>query len=295
MKDLKEVEKLIINFGLSLREAKVYTTPFRKKDFTASELQQLVDIPRTKVYEVLHQLISKGMCTEKKIGRNKKYEATNPVSVFDKLFKDLAVKENIANNVLKILTSIYKQRDERDNPLDYIEVLKDKKRIHKREMSLQSEAKREILAFTKAPYTTPFSEDMNEEINLLKRKVNIRSIYEYKDVIKEELVKIISFWVSAGERAHIVEELPMKMVIFDEKITMFALNDPISLKPSITTMIINHPSFAKALRYVFESIWEKSMPFEEFKIKNEMDKKYRVKGIDPQQCKDIPINKTKIK
>ncbi len=267
MKDLKEVEKLIINFGLSLREAKVYTTLFRKKDFTASELQQLVDIPRTKVYEVLHQLISKGMCTEKKIGRNKKYEATNPVSVFDKLLKDLAVKENIANNVLKILTSIYKQRDERDNPLDYIEVLKDKKQISERWLAFQKNAKKEMIGFTKPPYSSPFTEDVNEETNALKRNIKIRSIYEYKDIIKEEFLKVISLWISAGEEARIVEELPMKLVIIDEKITMFALNDPISLKPSITTMIINHPSFAKALKYVFESIWEKAMPFEEFKIK----------------------------
>jgi sugar-specific transcriptional regulator TrmB len=270
MKELKEVEKLIIDFGLTIREAKVYTTLFRKKDFTASEIQQLVDIPRTKVYEVLHQLISKGMCTEKKIGRYKKYEAVNPVSVFDKLLQDLSVKENIANKILKILSPIYEQRKEKDNPLEYIEVLKDKKQIHKKWISLFRKAKQEILGFTKAPYTAPFTEDMNDEIDALKSKVNIRSIYEYKDVIKEELVKVISFWVSAGEEARVIKELPMKMIIFDEKITVFALNDPISLKPSITTMIINHPSFAKALKYVFESVWEKAIPFEEFKIKEKV-------------------------
>ena len=108
MEDLKEVEKRIINFGLSVREAKVYTALFRKKDFTASEIQQLADIPRTKVYEVLHQLSSKRMYTEKKIRHNKKYEASNSVSVFDKLLKDLAVKENIGNSVLMILSPIYK-------------------------------------------------------------------------------------------------------------------------------------------------------------------------------------------
>ncbi|MDO9578409.1 MAG: helix-turn-helix domain-containing protein [Candidatus Cloacimonadales bacterium] len=108
LNELKVVEKLIQNFGLSMREAKVYITLFRKKDFTASEIQILVDITRTKVYEVLHQLISKGMCAEKKIDRNKKYEAKNPVSFFDKILKDLALKENIVNNVLRILSTIYK-------------------------------------------------------------------------------------------------------------------------------------------------------------------------------------------
>ena len=133
---LKEVEKLITNFGLSKREVKVYTTLFHKKDFTASEIQHLADIPRTKVYEVLNLLISKGLCTEKRVGHYKKYEAVNPVSSFDMLLqqyrKDLSEKENLANIALKILSPIYKQREEKDNPLEYIEVLKDKGQIIKK-------------------------------------------------------------------------------------------------------------------------------------------------------------------
>ncbi len=271
MSKLKEIEKLIIDFGLPMREAKVYTTLFRKKDFTASEIQQLVNIPRTKVYEVLHQLINKGLCIEKRIGRSKKYEAMNPGSVFEKLLKkhreEVTEKENIANKVLKILSPIYKQREEKDNPLEYIEVIKYRQQIHEKWVSYLELTKKEVLAFTKSPYTASFNVDNDKEIEALKRGVKFKGIYEYKDVVKQELVDVISLWVSAGEEARVIKELPMKMVIFDERITMFALNDPISLKPSITTMIINHPSFAKALKYVFESIWEKSMPFEEFKIK----------------------------
>ncbi len=279
MKDLKEVEKLIINFGLSLREAKVYTTLFHKKDFTASEIQKLVDIPRTKVYEVLHQLISKGMCTEKKIGRYKKYEATNPVSVFDKLLKDLAVKENLANNALKILLPIYKHREEKDNPLDYIEVLKDKKQISERWLAFQKNAKKEILVFNKPPYALSLAENLNYELDILRKKIKGKGIYEYNEIMysDENYIKIISSSIDEGEEARIVKELPMKMAIFDEKITMFALNDPISLKPDITSMIIIHPSFAIALKYVFESIWEKAMPFEEFKIKFEKSASVREK------------------
>ena len=279
MKDLKKVEKLIINLGLSLREANVYTTLFRKKDFSASELQHLSGIPRTKVYEVLHQLINKGMCIEKKIGRYKKYEATNPVSVFDKLLNDLSVKENSLNNALKILLPIYKNREENDNPLDYIEVLKDKKSINERWLAFQKNAKKEILVFNKSPYALSLAENLNHELDILRNKVKGRGIYEYNEIMysDENNIKIISSSIDGGEEARIVKELPMKMAIFDEKITMFALNDPISLKPDITSMIIIHPSFARALKCVFESIWEKAMPFEEFKINFEKSNSVREK------------------
>ena len=271
MKDLKEVEKLIINFGLSIREANVYSTLFRKKDFTASEIQQLVNIPRTKVYEVLHQLISKGMCVEKKIGRYKKYEVTKPKSVFNELIKDLAEKENMANNVLKILTSIYEQREERDNPLDYIEVLKDKNQIKERWLTFQKNAKKEILVFNKPPYALSLAENLNYEVDILRKKIKCRGIYEYMEIMgsKEDQIQTISSSISEGEEARIVRELPMKMSIFDENITMFALSDPISLKPSLTTMIIIHPCFAITLKCVFECLWEKAMTFEDLKIKYE--------------------------
>jgi hypothetical protein len=71
-------------------------------------------------------------------------------------------------------------------------------------------------------------------------------------------------YASFGEECRVIKELPMKLVIIDEKITMLALNDPVSMKPSITTMIIDHPSFALAQKEVFESYWSKSVPLKSF-------------------------------
>ena len=268
-KHIKELTSL----GLSENEAKTYLTLLAKSSMTVGEIAKISGVPRPKLYEILTKLIVKGLCTEK-IGKVKRYRVVAPNIVKKKLIGDyqaqLEQKKIIAQNFSNAVNSIYQQNMNKTDPLEYIEVLKDKKQIHRRWISLQNEAKQEILAFTKAPYTILLSENIDEESNTLKRGVAIRSIYEYKDVINEDLVSVISSWVFAGEEARVVEELPIKLAIFDEKITMLALNDPISLKPSITTMIINHPSFAKAQKYVFESIWEKAMPFKEFKIKGKI-------------------------
>ncbi len=265
----EEYIKRLVEVGLLPREARIYLALLNKNSFTATEISKVSGIPRQKIYEILDNIIKKGICFEK-VGKIKRYKAVEPESVFSGLIEQYKEKEKLALKLSNDLSLLYEKTRERVDPLEYIEVLRDKGQIHKKWISFQNEAKQEILAFTKGPYTAPFTKDMNEEIDTLKRKVNIRSIYEYKDVIKEELVKVISFWVSSGEEARIIKELPMKMVIFDERITMFALNDPVSLKPSITTMIITHPGFAKAQKYMFESIWEKAMPFEEFKIKEKV-------------------------
>ena len=267
-KHIKELRSL----GLSENEAKTYLTLLTKNSMTVGEIAKLSGVPRPKLYEILTKLIVKGLCIEK-IGKVKRYHVVEPNIVKEKLISDYQVqleqKKIIANNFSNAVNSIYLQNVNKTDPLEYIEILKDKGKIRKRWLTLQKNAKQEILCFTKAPYSAPFSENVDVETDLLKRKVKIRGIYEYNDIMysEKEGIKIISSLISAGEEARIVKELPMKLAIIDENITMLALNDPVSLKPSITTIVINHPSFAIAQKYVFESIWEKAMPFEEFKIK----------------------------
>jgi predicted transcriptional regulator len=276
MNNLKLVEKLIIELGLSVREAKVYTTLFLKKDFTASEIQKLVNIPRTKIYEVLQTLISKGMCAEKKIGRYKKFHVLNPTSVFDKLKNDLVKKENTITNVLNIINPIFGQIKEDDNPLDYIEILQNQEEIRKKFLDLVKIAQNEILCFTKPPYASTHEDVISGGegqplINRSGEPLRVMDICEYSNTLsefeKEDFVIEVSNFINNGEDVRIIHELPMKLVIIDEKTTILALNDPISFKPTLTTMVINHPSFAKSLKCVFESYWEKAMTFEEFKKK----------------------------
>jgi len=45
--------------GLKEPEAKVYLNLLKKKNFTATEISRLSGVPRTKIYDVLHQLINK--------------------------------------------------------------------------------------------------------------------------------------------------------------------------------------------------------------------------------------------
>ncbi len=265
----EEYMKRLVGVGLLPREAKIYLALLTKNSFTATEIAKISGIPRQKIYEILDNIIKKGICVEK-VGKIKRYKAVEPESVFRGLIEQYKEKEKAALELSNDLSALHEKNREKVDPLDYIEVLNDKKQIYRRWMTLQSETTQEILAFTKRPYSALFAKDNKAEIEALNRKINIRSIYEYKDIVKDELAKVISLWIDTGEEARIVEELPMKMIIFDEKITMFALNDPISLKPSITTMIIYHPSYAMAQKSLFESIWEKAIPFEEFKIKEKI-------------------------
>ena len=261
--------------GLSKREAEVYLALLQKKEFTAPDIAKITTITRTKVYEILQNLINKGLCSENHKDAVKVYRGVNPKIAIKNILEihknELEKKKKIARNFEDILTSIYKENLTNYDPLDYIEVVKDRGQIKERWLKLQASTKKELLIFTKAPYTGLLEDNIEDQNEITLKKVKVKSIYESKDVKnksqKKEFIKIIESYIATGEEARIIKNLPMKLVISDESLTMFALNDPISLKASITTLIVNHPSFAIALKNVFNSYWEKGITLKEFKNK----------------------------
>ena len=48
------------------------------------------------------------------------------------------------------------------------------------------------------------------------------------------------------------------MAVFDEKIVMVALEDPVLKKISLTSLVVEHRNLARTFKIVFEALWEKA-------------------------------------
>ena len=263
----------LIKIGLTESEAKIYLNLIKKKSFTASEVSKLSGISRSKTYEILNQLVQKGLCVEI-LGSVKKYSPTNPETAFkgleQKIQQELENKKIILSNLSESLSPLFHSKKENSHPLDYIQVIREKNRIVEKVESLERIAKEEVLFFNKAPYAINMGTRMNEEeFRSLKRGVKYKAICEVVEARKLDFIKRMEMYVEGGEELRVANELPLKMIIFDERIVLFALRDKINSIPTLTTMVIEHSDIAKAFKIIFESIWEKAMPFEEFKLKIE--------------------------
>lgn len=267
--------------GLTGREAEVYIALLQKKEFTAPELTKITTITRSKVYEILQNLIRKGVASESYKDGQKVYRSIKPQiaiqNIILKYEQEVDRKKKIEIEQMKQaailleddLISLHENNLNNIEPIDYIEILADIGQIKERWNNFQKNTKYEILVFTKPPYTASLEDNIEVQTEVL-RKNNIidKCIYEYSGLKPEEiknLLKVIENYQKIGEEARVIKELPMKLAISDETITMLALNDRVSLKPSITTVIIDHPNFARAQKAVFEAYWEKAIPFEEFR------------------------------
>lgn len=263
--DTSEYLKSFMEIGLTEREAKVYITLLSGRMFTVMELQEAVNIPRTKIYEVLNKLVSRNICIEKKLGRNKLYEAVEPKvameRVLDSYKKDLQRKEELIKQVSEVFTPIFKNSKSIVNPLEFIDVMKDKTQIHKRYTTCVRSTKREMLTFNKGPYACDTSdrlgEQEDEEFKLLKRGGSCKDIYEYKELKEVDwLLNSVKKSLKLGQQARVVERLPIKMLVFDQEKVMFALEQPVLVPNELTMIYIEHKQLAEACSMLFYYLWD---------------------------------------
>jgi hypothetical protein len=60
-----------------------------------------------------------------------------------------------------------------------------------------------------------------------------------------------------------VPHLPLKLVIIDESIVLFGMEDPVAGSPDLTLLVIEHPSLAQILKIAFGAVWASGLTFEQ--------------------------------
>jgi HTH-type transcriptional regulator, sugar sensing transcriptional regulator len=257
------VDKLT-RLGLTSYEAKAYLALTRRGSSTAAQVSRLAGVPRQRIYDVLATLVEKGLASSKP-GRVVKYAATAPELALERLLSDhrqqLAELEQSVSAMVEELQPAYQEGQEQTDPLEYIEVLRDRRAVNERFDELQAGIKHEILVFTKPPYATPAQENV-EGLEVVQSHT-ARSIYEFSAFDDPAFTEGVRRFIEAGEDARFVPELPLKLVIIDETIVMFGMEDPVAGSTEMTMVVVEHPSLAKVLKVAFETIWSQGLTFEQ--------------------------------
>jgi sugar-specific transcriptional regulator TrmB len=264
-----QVEKLV-QLGLTSYEAKTYLALLRRESSTAAQAARLAKVPRQRVYDVLGSLVDKGLAASRP-GPVVKYVAESPERALDRLvalqrerFEEL---ERGTASLIETLGPTFHAGQEQDSSLEYIEVLRDRRAINERFNEVLAGIKEEILVFTKPPYATPPQE---QQAGLeVTPKIDARSLYEYAVFEDPDAVAGIRRFIELGEKARVVQELPLKLAIVDECIVIFGMDDPVAGKPEQTMMVVEHPALASVLKTAFTALWKQGVPFDEAGVEAE--------------------------
>ncbi|MEP7361124.1 MAG: helix-turn-helix domain-containing protein [Chloroflexota bacterium] len=254
----------LTRLGLTSYEAKAYLTLIRRDSFTAAQVARQSGLPRQRIYDVLGSLVQKGLAVARP-GNVVKYAATPPDVAVNQLVathrEDLERIETDAKQMVADLEPAFEEGQAETDPLEYIEVLRDRRAINERFAELQNAVKREILVFTKPPYATPPQENV-EGLEVIQSH-DARSVYEFSIFDDPKVARGVQRFVEAGEQARFVPSLPLKLVIIDETIVMFGMEDPVAGSSDLTIVTVEHQSLAKVLKTAFNAIWETGLTFDQ--------------------------------
>jgi sugar-specific transcriptional regulator TrmB len=260
----EQLVRTLSDLGLTNYEARVYLALTRRGSSTAAESARVAEIPRQRIYDVLASLVQRGLAAAHP-GQVTKYVATPPAEAVERLVSDhrprLEQLERESRVLAESLTPAFESGQEHTDPLEYIEVLRDRRAINQRFGELQAGIEREILVFTKPPYATPPEE--NVEGLEVTQSHEVYAVYELSIFDDPENVAGVRQFVEAGEQARFVEELPLKLVIIDERIVLFGMEDPVEAGPALTMLVVEHPALAQVLKIAFMQVWSTGMEFDE--------------------------------
>jgi len=268
----KQIHKFL-ELGFTERESKVYITLLSKRSFTSSELQKSAGIPRTKIYEVLYKMIDKGICVERQSGKIKYYEAVEPKKALHKMLEDyknnyqneFEKKKAVTEELAGIFSPVFEKNKTFVSPLEFVDVVKDKDQSQKIILNAFQNAKSEVLSLIKGPYVCNnikrVKEQVREERNVLKRGVGFRKIYEIHELSEEaQLIEHFKPLSKFGSQMRVIDRIPIKMLVIDERMVIFPLQDVLRDPNELTLIIIEHKEMVLACRILFDYLWNSSKP-----------------------------------
>jgi len=264
----EDYNKLMQKLGVSETEAKIYRALLERRELSALEIHELTNVPRTKVYEVTQKMMLRGLCLEKHMGRKKKYQAIEPKRALNSLMKPLEdhlkEQQNIAHALTSMIDPIYDRGMKKVDNLEYVEIIHDRPSIHERYVSLVKNTRRELVGFVKPPFAHKptrrrLYEQENAEFEILQKGAIIRVLYEFpsKDELAERLQHIRNV-AKKGERSRVIEHLPIKMYIFDERYVLMALDNSKDATSLLTMVVVEHPGLAQAGTMLFNHLWDQA-------------------------------------
>jgi HTH-type transcriptional regulator, sugar sensing transcriptional regulator len=260
--DREDWRRELTALGLTGYEARVYLALINRHRYTAAQLSRESGVPRQRVYDVLAGLTERGLVRALP-GQVARYTAVDPASAIERLLAAhratfSRLEQTTARLVAELVPAWSQGRDETD-PLDYVEVLRDREILAERIADIQAEAKQEILAMAKLPYLT--SDDSAATVRrLVEAGGRVRCLYEREVLDEPSLLTDIRRYAAAGEDARIADGVPMRMWIVDGSRVVMSLRDPLADSVSTTNVLIEHPALALCLTYAFEAIWAGAEP-----------------------------------
>jgi predicted transcriptional regulator len=244
--------------GLAEETEHVYVALVRQPRCTSSELADVCGMPATTVGRLLSKLVKVGLAVQD-AGRPPHFTATPPDVAVTALIDQREHQLKEARALVQRLTETHREAA-RINQRDMaVELLTSREHINATVRRLTVDARREVRVCDRPPYFDGPGSNLDSQLQQQRRGVIYRVIYDREAVAwPGRLNNDIVPSMRAGEQARVHPELPLKLVISDDRAAIV----PFTLGPggqSVAYLIHRSPVLV-ALESLFEAQWERAVP-----------------------------------
>jgi sugar-specific transcriptional regulator TrmB len=259
--DFERLWPRLQQLGLNAYEARTYLVLLGHPRFKAMEAAAHANVPRQKIYEVLDSLLEKGFA-EVLQEKTKSFSAVEPAiaipSYLARKERDFAeqLRESRAQaqHVIHDLEALCESAIAERGNLDYVRLFNETAQTAVHFRAMLETAQQEYVEFARPPYAVdPLDEQLVKQA--CARGVRIRLLLEEHHEISEHYRERLREYAEAGVEIREIQELPMKLALFDRRRGILALLDPLTTKQSWTSVWFDHRGFGSAMAELFDSRW----------------------------------------
>ena len=256
------------DLGLSVYEARVMVALLKLGSATTAQLENIANLPRTSIYKVLQSLSVKRLAERLPVDGAAMWAPAPRDEVLDRLYdaeqdvhtEQLRQLRARTEHARKLLAQALPEAT--PVPPPFVHLLHGAaqgKRIYEQ---LVSEARHELIMFTRPPYTWNFPDPNRAVLDMLLRGVRARVLYQYEEWHDPEARAFrteMEIYHRAGVDARLAERLPIKLMVVDRRTTLvnMAMMEDGGYP---TTLHIEHEGYAEIQADAFEQRWAISTP-----------------------------------
>ena len=261
----------LISLGMTHYEAAVYQALLERGRFTAAEAAAQSGVPRQRVYDVLERLVARGLAM-RSIGKGKRaYSALEPgqgLAGLVEAFRQEQEQETrrrllSLQEVLPDLIHMYTNGSRSEEQAECLQLLSDRRQVLDMLRSLSLAAEREILIFVRKPMIGSYEENIATIRDVIGR-LKPCAVFQKADVENTDLFELMQTYVAMGANVRVVERIPLKGRLFDERKAVIILEEPTQSQPIVSGLHLEHPNLVRALKLSFQSLWAGGLDFQTY-------------------------------
>lgn len=282
----QEILEKLRSIGFKENESKVLLVLLDGTSKSASQIAKESHIIRNSIYDILKSFVEKGYCNEIETNTILQYRCIDPVVLIDKIEKEFNEMNRWRINTLKdtfsVINNFYSSNKNPVNEEDgdrNIELIRGFNK-HRMEKFIEIYKNANSSMYGMYRLRGIVSDEINEvSESFVKKGGIIKSVYSANlnfkiikngtavQAQKEDLIKVLEKFETAGEQIRISEiEIP-NMVIFDEEIVFNNISDKDIPKNKQADIIVKNKSNAKYMTDLFNYYWQNGMTLKEYKNK----------------------------